>query len=49
MCDQIAHRGPDDAGYVMFRTGVRNVGDGGSWSEFVDAEFRNVNEHLQVF
>ena len=49
MCDQIAHRGPDDAGYVMFRTGVRNVGDGGSWSEFVDAEFRNVNEHLPVF
>jgi len=49
MCDVTAHRGPDDAGYAFFRTGGRNLGDGGSWAEFVDPEFRHINEHLPVF
>lgn len=49
MCDTIAHRGPDDAGYAFFRTGIRNLGEGGSWEEFVDPQFRHVNEHLPVF
>ncbi len=54
MCDSIAHRGPDDAGYVFFRPGGVRLGrdrhgDGGYWCDFADAEFRHFNEHLPVF
>jgi asparagine synthase (glutamine-hydrolysing) len=49
MCDTIAHRGPDDAGYAYFRTGLRNGCDGGSWAAFADEEFRHSNEHLPVY
>lgn len=49
MCDVLAHRGPDDAGYVFFCAGERRAGEGGSWCSFADAEFRHINEHLPVF
>ena len=49
MCDIIAHRGPDDAGYVFFRNGPNRDGEGGYWCEFGDPEFRHVSEHLPVF
>jgi asparagine synthase (glutamine-hydrolysing) len=49
MCDIIAHRGPDDAGYTLFRVGERRTSEGGYWSSFVDADFASNNEHLPVF
>ncbi len=49
MCDVIAHRGPDDAGFAFFEPGERSLGWGGSWSCFTDPEFRHHNEHLPVF
>jgi asparagine synthase (glutamine-hydrolysing) len=49
MCDTIAHRGPDDAGYVFFNHGRTPSGQGSSWVRFCDAEFRHINEHLPVF
>ncbi|MEE8154121.1 MAG: asparagine synthase (glutamine-hydrolyzing) [Phycisphaerales bacterium] len=49
MCDTIAHRGPDDAGYVFFVPGARRDGQGGSWSTFADPAFKHINEHLPVF
>lgn len=49
MCDAIAHRGPDDAGYAFFRPGRGDRGRGGVWYQFADAEFRHLNEHLPVF
>jgi asparagine synthase (glutamine-hydrolysing) len=48
MCDAIAHRGPDDAGYAFFSQGKAGAGDGGYWVGFVDERFRTRNEHLPV-
>ncbi len=48
MADALAHRGPDDAGYALFRSGTGCHRSSGSWSEFVDPEFRHVCEHLPV-
>ena len=49
MCDTLAHRGPDDAGYTFFRTGTAERGEGGAWSAFADPQFRHVNEHLPIY
>ena len=49
MCDVLAHRGPDDAGYAFFRIGEGRAGEGGYWCGFSDPEFRYLNEHLPVF
>ncbi|MGO9110633.1 MAG: asparagine synthetase B family protein, partial [Thermoguttaceae bacterium] len=49
MCDVMAHRGPDDAGYAFFRVGEGRSGEGGYWCGFADAKFRHINEHLPVF
>jgi len=49
MCDALAHRGPDDAGYAFFRLGEGRTGEGGYWCSFADERFRHVNEHLPVF
>lgn len=50
MCDIQAHRGPDDAGYVFFRSSTRaSTGEGGYWREFVEEEFRHKNEHLPAY
>ncbi len=46
MCDAIAHRGPDDAGYAFFRQGGSKTHEGGYWVQFADEAFRHVNEHL---
>ena len=48
MCDIIAHRGPDDAGYAFFRTTKPNSTEGGYWCSFADAQFRHINEQLPV-
>ena len=49
MCDTIAHRGPDDAGYVYFRTARRSTGAGAYWSAFSDPKFRHLSEHLPAW
>ena len=49
MCDAIAHRGPDDAGYAFYRQGNPSNRDGGYWLEFTDERFRRSNEHLSSF
>jgi asparagine synthase (glutamine-hydrolysing) len=49
MCDAIAHRGPDDAGYAFFRLGKEKTGEGGGWSDFADPAFRHLNERLPVY
>lgn len=48
MCDLIAHRGPDDAGYAYF--GPSSLGAGRAEScAFVDPAFRHASEHLPVY
>jgi len=49
MCDTIAHRGPDDAGYVLLRVADTQSGEGGYWCEFADSAFAHLNENLPVF
>jgi len=49
MCDVLAHRGPDDAGYAFFRIGEGRTGEGGYWCSFADGDFRHINEHLPAF
>lgn len=49
MCNAIAHRGPDDAGYAFFHPGRTPAGKGAYWSHYSDEEFRHDNEHLPVF
>ncbi len=49
MCDIIAHRGPDDAGYAFFRPSDTHRDGGGRWAEFADQEFIHTNEHLPPF
>lgn len=49
MCDIMAHRGPDDAGYAFFRPGARSGGNGGYYSRFTDPEFHTRNQHLAPF
>jgi len=49
MCDALAHRGPDDAGYAFVRASGNRSAEGGYWCRFADAEFRRLNEHLPVF
>ncbi len=45
MCDAIAHRGPDDAGYAFFTHGDPARG-GEYWVGFVDDEFHGRSDHL---
>jgi asparagine synthase (glutamine-hydrolysing) len=49
MCDALAHRGPDDAGYAFFHPGRDGNRRGAGYTEYADAEFRHINEHLPVF
>lgn len=49
MCDVLAHRGPDDAGYAFFHPSRRPDGRGADWSAYCDPAFRHINEHLPVF
>jgi asparagine synthase (glutamine-hydrolysing) len=46
MCDVVAHRGPDDAGYALFS--LRDKGDkaGNVWVELTDNDFKHKNVHL---
>src|SRR5262249_26966055 len=49
MCDSLAHRGPDDAGYAFFQPSDPHSGKGSRWYSFADAEFKHLNEHLPTF
>lgn len=49
MCDALAHRGPDDAGYALFRRGGPRTNETGYWVEFTDQAFIHLNEHLPGF
>ena len=50
MCDIMAHRGPDDAGYAFFRPGSGPGGlRGMQYSRFTDPEFHLRNQHIAPF
>jgi len=46
MCDVVAYRGPDDAGYALFspRKGQQDAGN--LWLELTDNDFKHKNVHL---
>jgi len=46
MCDIVAHRGPDDAGYALFSLGNRQQKSGNFWFELTDSDFKHKNVHL---
>jgi asparagine synthase (glutamine-hydrolysing) len=45
MCDVVAHRGPDDAGYTLFSLGEQQR-PANFWFELTDDEFKHKNVHL---
>jgi asparagine synthase (glutamine-hydrolysing) len=49
MCDILAHRGPDDAGYAYFRKQGTAPDQPGYWSQFADPAFAAANENLPVW
>ena len=49
MCDTIAHRGPDDAGYAFFDPGRGAKHRGATSTAYTDEKFAHLNEHLPVF
>jgi len=46
MCDVVAYRGPDDAGYALFSLGNRQQKSGNFWFELTDDDFKHKNVHL---
>jgi asparagine synthase (glutamine-hydrolysing) len=46
MCDVVAYRGPDDAGYALFSLGERQQKSGNFWFELTDNDFKHKNVHL---
>ncbi len=46
MCDVVAHRGPDDAGYTFFSLGSNRDDRGNFWLELTDNNFKHKNIHL---
>ncbi len=46
MCDVVAHRGPDDAGYALFSIGTNVQKAGNIWIELTDNDFKHKNVHL---
>lgn len=48
MADRIAHRGPDDAGYLCFHTGARHNQRVSFYQNLTDNEFRNVDDMLPI-
>jgi len=46
MADKIAHRGPDDAGYLFFHTGVRHNKNISFYLNLTDDRFRSFNNFL---
>ncbi|MDC0244870.1 asparagine synthase (glutamine-hydrolyzing) [Pseudomonadota bacterium] len=48
MADQIAHRGPDDAGYLCFHTGSRHKKNISFYHNLTDTQFKNIDDMLPV-
>jgi len=46
MADKIAHRGPDDAGYLFFHTGARHHKEISFYQNLTDYKFKNVDDML---
>lgn len=46
MADKIAHRGPDDAGYLFFHSGARHANGVSFYQNLTDDRFKQVNELL---
>ena len=46
MADKIAHRGPDDAGYLYFHTGVRHKKNISFYQNLTDNKFKNLESTL---
>ncbi|WP_419765654.1 MAG: asparagine synthase (glutamine-hydrolyzing) [Arcobacter sp.] len=48
MADKIAHRGPDDAGYLCFHTGARHNNKVSFYQNLTDNQFKNVDDMLPI-
>jgi len=48
MADKIAHRGPDDAGYLCFHTGSRHRKDVSFYHNLTDSQYKNIDDMLPV-
>ena len=46
MTDKIAHRGPDDAGYLFFHTGTRHQNSISFYQNLTEYKFKNVEDML---
>ena len=46
MADKIAHRGPDDAGYLCFHTGARHNRKVSFYQNLTDEKFKNIDDML---
>ncbi|MBI38507.1 MAG: asparagine synthase (glutamine-hydrolyzing) [Leptospiraceae bacterium] len=46
MADRIAHRGPDDAGYLFYHTGARHSRNIAFFQNFTDRQFRHIADLL---
>ncbi|QOP45841.1 asparagine synthase (glutamine-hydrolyzing) [Sulfurimonas paralvinellae] len=46
MADKIAHRGPDDAGYLCFHTGVKHNRKISFYQNLTDERFKNIEDML---
>ena len=46
MADKIAHRGPDDAGYLCFHTGARHNKKISFYQNLTDEKFKNIEDML---
>ena len=46
MADKIAHRGPDDAGYLFFHTGMKHNKKISFFQNMTDDQFKNVDDML---
>lgn len=46
MADKIAHRGPDDAGYMFFHTGSRHNKRVSFYQNLTDEKFKNIDDML---
>jgi len=48
MADKIAHRGPDDAGYLFFHTGARHRNGISFYQNLTDEKFKNIEDMIPI-
>jgi asparagine synthase (glutamine-hydrolysing) len=48
MADKIAHRGPEDAGYLFVHTGARHLNGVSFYHNLTDYQFKNIEDMLPV-